>query len=852
MKTEHGPVTPAGSSAVARYWALSIGEVLNRTGSSERGLDSVEAARKLAEAPVLRGQRRIGWLPLLLKQFTSPIIVILLVATAISMAVGDLTDGGIIVAIIVASGLLGFWQDHRANRDVAALMARIQVMASVLRDGEVTAVPVSHVVEGDIVELNAGDVVPADCRLLQAQSLLVDESSLTGESFPVEKDADVVLAPEAALSERTTIVLFGTHVVSGTARAVAAATGRDTELGQISHDLRSKTSATTFERGVSQFGYLLVRFMIVLTAAIFGLNYLLGRPLIDSLLFSLSLAVGLTPQMLPAIVTVSLATGARRMAVSRVIVKHLDAIEDLGAMTVLCTDKTGTLTVGAPGLDLAIDLVGTESEEVLSLAALNAGLQDGFDNPMDDAILARRRPEAGAVRLAQVPYDFGRKRLSVLTDVAGTPTLIVKGALQQVVAVCTHASTAAGIVAMGEVAADVQSRFEDLSGRGYRVLGLATKRYDADPAGLSTDAESEMTLVGMLAFHDPVKPGVADAVRDLGALGVSLRLVTGDNSLAACAAARNVGIDAARVLSGPQLDTLDDTALAAAVAEVTVFAEVEPAHKRRLVLALRAGGAGVGFLGDGINDAPALHAADVGISVDTAVDVAKEAAAVVLLDKELSAVVTGVRLGRQTFANTLKYARATTSANFGNMLSLATVSLFLSFLPLLPRQILLLNFLSDIPSTAIAGDAVDTEQVLMPAAWHIRDLRRFMLVFGGLSTLFDLATFAVLLWGFDVDTVTFRSAWFIESTLTELAVLFALRTTRPLYRSRPSRVLVMLSALVALVVVAIPFIPALAVPLGLDALSSALMLSLAGIILAYVAANELVKRVYFREERRAG
>jgi P-type Mg2+ transporter len=832
-------VEPRGTGP---FWSGTVDQVLADVDSSTRGLTTAEAQRRLAAAPPATGAPTPHWLRVLVSQFESPIILILVVATVISILVGDLADGGIIMAIIVASGLLGFVQDFRAGRDVAALLARVQVEATVVRDGARTGVPVAQVVAGDVVALTAGSLIPADCRLLQADELLVDESSLTGESFPVEKQAESEVAVDAPLADRGNTVLFGTHVLSGTALAVVVTVGHDTELGRVTSDLRSAVPKTAYEKGISRFGFLLVRVMSVLTVLIFATNALLGRPLLDSLLFSLALAVGLTPQMLPAIVTISLSSGARRMAARRVIVKRLDVIEDLGSMAVLCTDKTGTLTVGAPRLDLALDVAGDESTHVLALAVLNAGLQEGFVNPMDAAILDRSALPAGAVSLGQVPYDFTRRRVSVLTAVDGSPTLVVKGAVPSVLAACTTASDGAAGSPIDAVRAGVLQRFEQLSTDGYRVLAVAVRAYDG-PGGtaLSPADERDLCLVGLLAFHDAVKASAVQAVTDLRALGVSLRVITGDHRLAARATARVVGLDDTAVLTGADIEALDDDALAAAAAHVAVFAEVEPHHKRRIVLALRAGGTGVGYLGDGINDAPALHAADVGISVDTAVDVAREAAAVVLLDKDLGAVIDGVRLGRETFANTLKYTRLTISANFGNMISMAMASVVLPFLPLLPRQILLLNFLSDIPSTAIAGDAVDPEQVLRPATWDVAAIRRFMVVFGIVSTAFDLLTFGVLLVVLDATATEFRSAWFIESTISELLVLFSLRTNRIMFTSRPGRLLLVLSVVVGAVVIGIPFVGPVAAVLGLDRPGADLLLAIGAITVVYVATNEVVK-----------
>jgi Mg2+-importing ATPase len=802
-------------------------------------LSGEEAARRLAEAgPGMLDERRgHRGIRLLLQQFRSPIILILAAATAVSMALGDLLDGSIILAIILAGGLLGFWQEHSAGKAIDALLEQVRVEATVRRNAAEVAVPVDEVAVGDTVVLSAGDVIPADARILDSHSLLVDETALTGESYPVEKQPGVATA-DASPAARTNSVFMGTHVVSGRGSALVVHVGRDTEFGKVSAKLREPDVVTGFERGVTAFGILLVRVMLVMVTTVFVINLVLSRPLLDSFLFSLALAVGITPQLLPAIVSVSLATGARHMAAEEVIVKRLDAIEDFGAMTILCTDKTGTITVGAARLDGALDLSGRSDDDVLHLARLNAGLQTGFANPLDGAILDGAGPVDPALLIDEVPYDFQRKRLSVLIDDPDGPLLITKGAFDGVLAACRFADSGEAPVPIVDLRASLDGRMRELSAQGYRVLALATRRLGTRRCGVAD--ETQMTLRGLLVFHDPPKDTAAAAIHDLAGRGVAVRLVTGDNRLAALEIAGDVGLDTATVLTGPEIDALDQSALAERAEAVAIFAEVEPLHKERIVRALRAGGAIVGFLGDGINDAPAIHAADVGISVDTAADVAKQAASIVLLTKSLGVVLDGIELGRQTFANTLKYIRVTTSANFGNVFSMAAAALFLPFLPLLPRQILLLNFLSDIPGVAIAGDSVDAEQLTAPREWSLASIRNFMIVYGLVSTSFDLATFAVLRLGFDAGTDLFRSGWFVLSTVTELVALLVLRTNRRFYRSRPGRVLLWLSVAIAIVTLAIPYTP-LAGPLGLTSIPASILAALAGLTLLYIAVNELVK-----------
>ena len=825
------------------YSSADVTALLAELATSEEGLSAEEASRRLAEAHrrgALTPRRHTG-LKLLLGQFTSPIILILVVATVLSMALGDLTDGAVILVIILASGLLGFWQERNAGRAVDALLAQIQVHADVRRAGVESEIALEEVVRGDVVLLRAGDLVPGDCLVLESDSLLVDQAALTGESYPVEKHALAPGSPDRALTSRADAVLLGTHVVSGEATAVVVATGADSQFGALSTALGERDVTTGFERGLTQFGLVLVRAMIVLVGGIFVINLVLGRPLVDSFLFSLALAVGLTPQMLPAIVAVSLAAGARMMARKQVIVRRLDAIEDFGAMTVLCTDKTGTLTAGAVHLDRAVGLAGEPDAEVLRLAGLNAGLQRGYPNPMDQAILASVPPPDGQA-LGEVPYDFARRRLSVLVAGAAdsAPLLVTKGAVADVLACCSAVATGSGETPLAGELDDVRRRVADLSVQGFRVLAVAAKPMPGATTVTLAD-EGGLTLHGLLAFLDPPKEGAPEAIERLRGQGVSVRMITGDNRLAAGHLAGAVGLSTDVMLTGEEVSALSDADLGARVCTVEVFAEVEPAQKQRIVAALRSTGAVVGYLGDGINDVTALHTADVGISVDSAVDAAKQTASIVLLDKSLDAVAEGVLLGRRTFANTLKYLRVTTSANFGNMLSMAVAAVVLPFLPLLPRQILLLNFLSDIPAMAIAGDTVDQSQLDAPRAWRLRSLVRFMLVYGALSSAFDLATFAVLRLVFETDAVTFRSSWFVVSTLTELAVLFVLRTNRPFFRSRPGRGLLLSSLAIAAVTVAVPY-SFLAEPLGLDALPGSILLVLGLLVLLYVVANEAMKR----------
>lgn len=820
---------------------MGLDEVFELVASSRDGLSGDEAARRAVDAPPPLGRQKSTDLELLGRQFRSPILILLVAAALLSQALGETTDAVIITLIVLASGVLGFFQERGAVHAVNSLLASVQVRCRVLRDGATVSAPILSVVRGDVVLLSAGDVVPGDCRVLEANNLLVDESTLTGEAYPAAKAVAAVPA-SAELADRDSVVHLGSHVASGAGMAVVVDTGTATEFGAVSAHLATRHVPTSFERGVTSFGLLLLRATAVLVVGVFVANIALDRPLVEALLFALALAVGLTPQMLPAIVTLSLSRGAALMAARRVIVKRLDAIEDIGGLDVLCTDKTGTLTTGSVGMDASLAPSGEPDPHVGRLAWLNARHQTGFANPIDDAILASvPAPDDVGERLAELPYDFTRKRLSVLVRDGSGTRIVTKGAFDQVLQCC---NTIAGESLPG-AAAPLRALYERLSAGGYRVLAVAvgrlTDRIAAVGATLAPDDERDLDLVGLLIFSDPAKAGAREAIERLRGLNVSVRLITGDNRLAAAHIATQMGLSLDDALTGADIARLDDAALAVRADRTMVFAEVTPIHKERIVRALSAAGHTVGFLGDGINDAPALHVADVGISVDTAVDVAKQTADLVLLEKDLGVLGDGIEAGRRVFANTLKYVHVTTSANFGNMLSMAAAAAFLPFLPLLPTQILLLNFLSDVPATTIATDRVDDEQLRRASRWDVRQVRNFMIVFGLVSTVFDLLTFALLRWWLKADPEVFRSGWFIESTATELAVMLVLRTRRPFLRSRPSRALAVSSAAVLAIVTALPFTP-LARGLGLGRLSLTTLAALVAVVVAYVVVTEALKR----------
>ncbi len=859
MPKEANGVSPERMPGVHEFqlehsWSQPAETLLAALRSSPAGLADDEAGDRLARigANSLETRQRLRWPALLLSQFKSPIVLILLFATIVSAVLQDWVDAAIILAIVGGSAALSFSQEYSAGNAAEKLRSQIRAKATVLRDGAAQIVPAEEVVPGDIVLLSAGSLIPADGIVLEAKDFFVSQAALTGETFPVEKQPGVV--PErAGLAERTNTVFMGTNVRSGTAHAVITQTGRATAFGQISQRLQLRPPETEFERGIRQLGYLLSEVTFLLVLAVFAVNVFFHKPVVDSLLFSLALAVGLTPQLLPAIININLARGAQRMAGAGVIVRRLAAIENFGSMDVLCTDKTGTLTEGVVRLDGALDAAGEKSERVLRLASLNAHFQTGLANALDDAIQAAAGDIAGVAKVDEIPYDFVRKRLSVVVDEGdgAAPLMITKGALEGVLAACTTVEEGETSAPLDDTRrAALLARYTDWSGQGYRVLGVAAVRCTTPehPCTYTRDDEQAMAFAGFLLFFDPPKAGVQQTVADLADLGVQLKIITGDNHLVAIHTAETIGLPVTGVLTGAQIDDMRDEALWQAAERTTLFCEVDPNEKERIILALKKTRHVVGYMGDGINDAPALHTADVGISVDTAVDVAKEAADFVLLRNDLSVLREGILQGRRTFANTLKYVFMATSANFGNMFSVAGASLFLPFLAMLPKQILLINFLTDLPEMTIAGDNVDADFVRRPRRWDIGFIRRFMLTFGPLSSLFDFITFGVLLWltrNNPAREALFHTGWFVESILSASLVVFVLRTRGSLLRSRPSRAMLIMTVLVAALVVGLPFSP-LAGLLGFHPLPVATLAAIVGIVAAYLAAAELVKTWFYR------
>jgi Mg2+-importing ATPase len=831
-------------SPAAPHWALPIGELLTRTGSALAGLEPAEAARRLRSSRSHAGpeRRAVSILRVVGQQLQSPLLLLLVFAAVVSALTREWVDAGLVLSIVLASVGVGARREYKGQAAAAALAARIRSRATVLRGGEPRRVPSDEVVVGDVVLLAAGSLVPADAVILEASDCHVNEAVLTGEAFSVEKTPGVL--PRATpLARRVNSVYLGSNVQSGTARCLVVACGDATEYGSIAKALQLRSPQTEFDRGLAQFGYLLLKVMLLLVVVVFTVHVALERPALETLLFAIALAVGLSPELLPAILSVNLARGAAMMAERGVLVRHLSAIENLGSMDILCTDKTGTLTEGVVRLEGAYDGMGAASPAVLELGALNALFETGLPSPLDDAILAALRPEAGGLlKLAEIPFDFVRKRVSVVVARDTKIRLVTKGAVEHVLEV---SSQLLGGRPLDDAArAIIRRRHAEWAEQGIRVLAVATRELESQPRYGRRD-ERDLTFEGFLTFLDRPKQGAREALVDLARLGVSVKIITGDTRLVAMHMARLVGLPTTRVLSGQQLDELPDEALWHAAERTDLFVEVDPRQKQRIIGSLRKLGLVVGFLGDGVNDAPAMHAADTSLSVDQAVDVAREAADFVLLDRDLGVLRRGIEAGRTTFANTLKYVLTTTSANLGNMISMALASLFLPFLPLLAGQILLNNFLSDIPAIGLADDSVDEELVARPRRWDTRFIGRFMLEFGALSSAFDLITFAVLLGVFSVGVTEFRTGWFVQSLLTELVIALVVRTRRPFYRSRPGRLLLVSTIVLTGVALSIPYLPHMDA-LGFAPLPPLLLLALVGVTAAYVLAAEMTKHWFYR------
>jgi Mg2+-importing ATPase len=822
----------------------SVVDVLASLDSSTNGLTTAEAAARLVrDGPNALRTHRVSAIAVLGRQLRSALLGLLAATAALSFFLGDSTQAGIIGAILVASIALGFVNEYRAERATAALHSSVHHTALVRRDSHFTKVDVADLVLGDVIRLGLGEAVPADVRLIDVTGLECNESILSGESAAAEKwPQQVEMA--GALADSTDLAFMGTIVSAGEGIGVVYATGAHAEFGRIAAGLGERHPETDFQIGLRRFSYLLLWVALTLTAFILVINLLLGRPLIESMLFALAIAVGITPQLLPAVVSTSLATGSRRLAKLKVLVKRLVCIEDLGDIDVLFTDKTGTLTEGRIRLVDGVDATGMHSDEVIRVGLLATDADPGIGgigisaNAMDGALCefadARHLSTGAAHRVATLPFDHARRASSTLVDDGDQRTLVVKGAPEQVIANCVSVPTSAHAV------------LDALFAGGRRVVAVAS-RPAPDLIVITIDDEANLTLQGFLVFADEPKAAASGSLARLTAMGIEVKVATGDNPLVAEKVCADLGLASKGTVTGAGLERLTDAEFDVATQSNTIFARISPEQKARLVVSARRTGRSVGFLGDGVNDALALHGADVGISVDTAADVAKDAADVVLLEKDLGVLADGVAEGRRIFANTIKYVLMGTSSNFGNMFSAAAASAVLSFLPMLPSQILLNNLLYDSSQLAIPTDRVDVEQLHAPSHWNIAFIRRFMLTFGPISSLFDFLTFGLMLGALHAGPVEFRTGWFVESLATQTLIIFAIRTRRvPFFRSRPSGAMTLTTLTVIAVGVVLTVSP-IAAALGFTTLPWQFFGALVLMTVAYLVLVEVTKKMFYAD-----
>lgn len=826
------------ASTVRNPECLSVDEVLHALRTSRTGLSADEATARLEhDGPNALRTVRVHPFEILLNQFKSALMILLIVTAVLAGALGDVSDAAVIGAILAASVLLGFLNELRAARATQALHDRVHHTTTVIRDGQPATIDVTGLVVGDVVSLTLGQIVPADLRLIDVTDLACNESVLTGESSAVGKSISAV-PTGTALADRSDCAYMGTVVQSGSATGIVVATGERTEFGSVAGGLTEAAPQTAFQRGLSKFSILLLQVAIVLTVFIVIANLILGRPIIDSVLFALAIAVGITPQLLPAVVTTALAAGSRRLSDDGVLVKRLVAIEDLGDIDILLTDKTGTLTDGKISLTATLAPDGTPDDQVLrdGLLGTDSAIHAG-GNELDAALWRDAGHVADSVasyeRIATRPFDHDRQMASAVTvSTDGNAQLVVKGAPERVMARCVDGERG-------------QATLDRLFAEGSRVVAVATKQVNTDHTTITDNDETALSLEGFLVFLDKPKASAAQSLTALAALQITVKVATGDNVVVAAKVVDDLGMRSGGAITGTELDALSPDEFGRVAREYTVFARVTPAQKARLVTSLRAHGQSVAFLGDGVNDSLALHAADVGISVDSATDVAKDSADVVMLQKDLGVLAKGVAEGRRTFANTIKYVQMSTSSNFGNMFSAAGASALLPFLPMLPSQILLNNLLYDTSQLAIPSDRVDPELLRSPSHWDIAAIRRFMLFFGPLSSLFDFLTFAVMLHVFHAGASEFHTAWFVESLCTQTLIVFAIRTRRiPFLRSRAGGWLIASVLVVVAIGIALPFTPLRHI-LGFVVLPWTFYVFLASMVVAYLVLVELAKRVYY-------
>ena len=834
-----------------KFWSYDVDEVLKTIETSKNGLSTEQANERIEKLGqnLFEEKKSSSKLMVFINQFKNPITMILIFAAILSIFLKDYSDGIIILIIIMISALLSYNHESKANDAVKKLLSTVSVTSAVLRDGKFQELDNSKLTIGDIISVKTGDMIPADCLLIEENSLSMDESSLTGETFPVEKNVGK-LEEKTALSQRKNSLWMGTHVISGSGKAVIVNLAKDSEFGKITESLDETETDTDFERGIKDFGNLILQVTTILIGLIFLFNIILNKPFLESFMFALALSVGLTPQMLPAIISVNLSQGAKRMSAQGVIVKKLNSIENFGSMTVMCSDKTGTITKGQVKLESAMDNTGKKSETLVKLAAINTYFQEGYTNPIDQAILDENKNDFTKYeKLFEIPYSFENKLLSVIVntnnDLSDENIMITKGALTSVINVCsTYQDESGNSGNIEEIKSEIMDLFEKYSSQGYRILGLAYKNIDQE-TDVSKQKAENLIFRGLLLFIDPLKDDIKDVIEKMNSLGVSLKMITGDNHLIAKNIGSKVGLNPDKILLGEDLNSYSLSQLNKKIMDIDIFAEISPNQKEKIILAYKQAGEIVGYMGDGINDAPAIKQADVGISVDTAADTAKDAASIVLLENSLKVLVSGIKEGRRTFINTLKYIFVATSANFGNMFSMAGASLFLKFLPLLPKQILLTNLFTDFPSLQIASDSVDEDWLQSPVTWDMKFIKRFMIIFGITSSVFDYITFVVLLLLFKANEQFFQTGWMLESVISAMVVMLIVRTKRPVIKSKPSKKLLVAIILVAVALIAIIYSP-INTYLGLIALPVQALLSMLAISLIYALTAEIFKKQFYK------
>jgi Mg2+-importing ATPase len=835
------------SSSDNSYWKFDANYWFQKLNSTEKGLSQNQANKILLQSGQIKrhDSRFKKDILLFAGQFKSPLMLLLIGAVILSAFLGDTSDVFIILFIVLSTGILSFIQERNAGRVVEKLQSMIALKSTVVREDKAQEIISSQIVPGDVLLFKAGDMIPADCLIIEANELHANEASLTGESYPVRKEKGI-LDERTELGKRTNCLWEGSNIVSGTAKGLVINIGNKTIFGSIARSA-SASVETSFEKGIKDFGYFLMKITLILSLFILVVNLLGHKGVVESALFALALAVGMAPELLPAITTIAMSAGAKRMLEKKVIVKKLASIQNLGEVNLLCTDKTGTITEGIISVSGLVDSSGKENDYVKKLAFWNASFETGYANPIDEA-LKKLNSDTKVLpqKIGEVPYDFIRKRLSIAVDDGTEKILISKGAYAQIVGICTKIrldNSNVEALNLQQVAMDKQ--FEQYGINGLRVIGVCYKKIETN--SIVKEDEAEMIFAGFILLQDPVKQGIIETINELKKLAVGLKIITGDNINVARAIAQSLGISNPVVMVGKEIFTTSPEALQLLVKDAHIFAEVEPQQKERIIQALRKSYT-VAYMGDGINDVSAINAADVGISVENAVDVAREAADFVLMEKELMVVVDGIKEGRKTFANTLKYIFINTGSTFGNMFSVAIASLLLPFLPMLPKQILLTNFITDFPYLAIASDSVDEEQLKKPGKWNLKFIRNYMVIFGLHSSLFDLITFLTLLHLLKVKESAFQTAWFIESTLTALFILFIIRTRKSFFKSHPGKYLFWLSVFGLIITVSLPY-TSFASTIGLVPLPFEVIGIMTLIATVYILTADLLKVWFFKKYR---